>query len=170
MGGLFRSVIIWLGNLNSAQTVWLHADIRLIINWRALCKPAPSDYFTAIFQVALNRLKFGMSTLFVLKNVPVFFFHERGSKASNTFLKVHPPPLPSISNCVKDTCKVFWSSKIEILHCLETDREGGVFEFDAILSIFFCILEKKKRRFFNTKGVEMPNFSRFWATWKIATK
>ena len=61
-------------------------------NWRAPCKPALNDYFVAIFQVAPNRLKFGMSTLFVLKNVPVFF-PQGGSKASNTFLKVHPPCL-----------------------------------------------------------------------------
>ena len=65
------------------------------MNWRAPCKPALNDYFVAIFQVAPNRLKFGMSTLFVLKTVPVFFFHKRGSKASNTFLKVQPPPPPS---------------------------------------------------------------------------
>ena len=31
----------------------------------APCKPAPNDYFVAIFQVAPNRLKFGMCTLFI---------------------------------------------------------------------------------------------------------
>ena len=35
----------------------------------------------------------------------------------------HPPQSPS--NSVKDTCTVFWTSKIEILRCLETNREGG---------------------------------------------
>ena len=127
------------------------------INWRAPCKAAPSDYFLAIFQVAPNRLKFGMSTLFVLKNVPVFF-----STSGEARLQTHswkftpcpsrtpPPPPQSPSNSVKDTCTVFWPSKIEILCCLETDREGGGegVEFDAILSIFFCILEKKHRDIF----------------------
>ena len=36
----------------------------------ALCKPALYDDF---FQVVQNRLKFSMSTLFVLRNVRVFF-------------------------------------------------------------------------------------------------
>ena len=51
--------------------------------WVAPCKPAPNDYFVAIFQVAPNRLKFGMSTLFVLKNVPVGFF---------SLCQINPPP------------------------------------------------------------------------------
>ena len=42
------------------------------INWVAPCKPAQYAYFIAIFQVAQNRLKVGMSTLFVLKNVLLF--------------------------------------------------------------------------------------------------
>ena len=44
---------------------------------------------------------------------------------------------------------MFWPSKIEILRCLETNREGGGgggVEFDTILSICFCILEKKNHR------------------------
>ena len=97
-----------------------------------------------------------------------FFFHKRGSKASNTFLKVHPPPPPpyllppqSPSNSVKDTCTVFWPSKIEILRCLEMNREGGGgggVEFDTILSICFCILEKKNTgTFFSTKRAIRSN-------------
>ena len=35
---------------------------------KGFVQATPSDYFVAIFQVAPNRLKFGMSTLFVLKN------------------------------------------------------------------------------------------------------
>ena len=37
-----------------------------VLNWVASCKPAWCDYVVVIFQ-------FGMSTLFVLKNVPCFF-------------------------------------------------------------------------------------------------
>ena len=45
-------------------------------NWRAPWKGDVCTYFGAIFQVARNPLKFGMPILFVLKNVPVFFFQE----------------------------------------------------------------------------------------------
>ena len=79
-----------------------------------------------------------MPTLFVLNNVPVFFFHKRGNKASNTFLKVHPP-LPPPSNRVKHTRAVFW-------------RGGGGGDFRAILCIFFCLLEKKTGTFFKIKS------------------
>ena len=60
-------------------------------NWRAPCKPALNDYFVVIFK--LLRIY-----SFCVKKCPcVFFFHKRGSKASNTFLKVHPPP-PTFSH------------------------------------------------------------------------
>ena len=87
-----------------------------------------------------------MSTLFVLKNVRGFFFSQAGKQGFKHILESSPPQ--STSNSVKDTRTVFWSSKIEILRCLETDREGGGVEFDAILSIFFCILEKKTQGHF----------------------
>ena len=45
--------------------------------------------FAASFHIARNPLKLAMLTLFVTKNVPVFF-HKRGNKASNRFMKVHP--------------------------------------------------------------------------------
>ena len=58
-----------------------------------------------------------------------------------------------------------------VLTLRRTEKGGEGVEFDAILSIFFWILEKTNTgTFFNTKRVDMPNFSRFWATWKIATK
>ena len=68
-------------------------------NWVAPCKPAPSDYFVAIFQVAHNQLKFGMSTLFVLKNVPVFFFKNADNYGQNCVEFNTPPPPPSLSVC-----------------------------------------------------------------------
>ena len=75
----------------------------MITNWVAPCKPAPSDYFVAIFQVAPNRLKFGMSTLFVLKNVPVFFIKNADKICGKNCVKFNtpppspPPPSPSVS-------------------------------------------------------------------------
>ena len=66
-------------------------------NWRAPCKPAPNDYFVSIFQVAPNRLKFGMSTLCVLKNVPVGFFFKNAETSGQNCVKFPPPPPPSLS-------------------------------------------------------------------------
>ena len=96
-------------------------------NWRAPCKPALCDYFVAIFQVAQNRLKFGMLTPFLWKDVPPLFFtsgETRPQTRSWNSSPNSPPPPPT-----------------------PPDREGGV-EFDAILSIFFCILDKKHRDIF----------------------
>ena len=61
-------------------------------NWVAPCKPAPNDYFIAIFQVASNQLKFGMSTLFVLKYVPVVFFFKNAETYGQNCVKFNPPP------------------------------------------------------------------------------
>ena len=63
-------------------------------NWVAPCKLAPNDYFVAIFRVAPNRLKFGMSTLFVLKNVPVVFFFKNAETYGQ--IQIQPPPPPSL--------------------------------------------------------------------------
>ena len=68
-------------------------------NWRAPCKPAPNDCFVAIFQVALNWLKFGMSTLFVSRNVPVVFFFKNAETYGQNCVKFKPPPPPPLSLC-----------------------------------------------------------------------
>ena len=70
-------------------------------DWGKPCEmsPAPNDYFVAIFQVAPNRLKFGMSTLFVLKNVPVVFFFKNAETYGQNCVKFNPsPPLPLCSS------------------------------------------------------------------------
>ena len=122
--------------------------------WRSPCKLAPNDYFVAIFQVAPNWLKFGMSTLSVLKNVRVFF-HKRGSKASNTFLKVHPPrpsrtpppPPPAISLqwrkrhmhsvlALKDRNSMLFGDG-------QSKGGGGGGEFDTILSRWHFVAHKE---------------------------
>ena len=116
---------------------------------------------------------------FCVKKGPCFFFT---SKASNMFSKVQPPPPPPPphpscnppppSNSVKDTCTVLWPSKIEILCCLETNGEGrGGWISRSFVKI--CLHSWKNNNtgtFLNTKRVDMPNFSRMWATWTIATK
>ena len=119
---------------------------------------------------------------FYVKKCPCVFFHKRENKASNTFLKVHPPPPspppspsplpppppPLPSNSVKHTLTVFWLSGIEILRCLDTDRGTGVGGGERFCTYFFAFL--KKGTFFNTKRVSMPNFIGVQATWKIAAK
>ena len=64
----------------------------------APCKPALCDYFIAIFQLDQNRLKFGMSTHFVLKNVPVFFFKnaEKYGQNSDKIASNSTPPPPHL--------------------------------------------------------------------------
>ena len=87
-------------------------------NWVALCKPALCDYFVAIFQVAQNRLKFGMSTLFVLKNVPVFFFQECRTIWTKVRQIQPPPPPPPLSLCPSPNNVGFQSLRAKTLkHC-----------------------------------------------------
>ena len=63
----------------------------------ALCKPALNDYFVAIFQISRNRLKFGISTLCVLKNVPVVLFFKNAETSGRDCVKFNPPPPLSVS-------------------------------------------------------------------------
>ena len=102
-------------------------------------------------------------SFFLWKNGRAFFSTSGETRLQTRSWKSTPPPP---TNSIKYTCTVFWLSRIEILHCLETDREGGggrVWIWRNFVHIF-CILEKKTGR------VDMSNFSWFWATWKIATK
>ena len=55
-------------------------------------------YFVAIFQVAENRLKFGMSALLVLRNVPVSFF-KNTEKLHPILPPPPPPPLSIFKQC-----------------------------------------------------------------------
>ena len=140
-------------------------------NWVAPCKPAPSDYFIAIFQAVPNRLKFGMSTLFVLRNVPFSRMQKHGQK----WVKFNPPPLPL---CLSPNNVEFRSLRACVFYAIGGRlRGGGVQEggggwtfknvFEALLP---CLWKKPTGTFFNTKKVDMPNFSWFGATWKIAAK
>ena len=72
-----------------------------VYNWVAPCKLAPNDYFVAIFKVAPNRLKFGMSTLFVLKNIPVGFFSRMQKHMDKIVSNSIPLPLCSSPNNVE---------------------------------------------------------------------
>ena len=106
-----------------------------VADWRGLKKPAPSDKIIVIFQVAQNPLKFALQTLFPWKKCPCFFSTSGETRQIRSWKST-----PST---------VFWLSRIEILHCLETDRGVGVggILHGAILSIFFGLLEKKHGQF-----------------------
>ena len=62
-------------------------------NWTAPCKPGPSDYFVAIFQVAQNPMKFVMLTLSVWKNVPVASFFKQAEKYGETGVEITLPTI-----------------------------------------------------------------------------
>ena len=129
---LWKNISLFLpSNMAAVQTLY----------WRAPLKRGVCTYFVAIFQVARNPLQFGMLTLFVLKNVPVFSSTDGETRLQTCSWK----STPSLPPNVKHTCTVFWLSRIEILHCLEMDRDGGGGgDFHTILSIFSDIFQNKK--------------------------
>ena len=161
----------------------LNIILEVVIMWQlsgsVQACPTVCDYFVAIFEVAQNRLKFGMSTLFVLENVPVVFF-SRMQKNMDKIVSTtpHPPP-PSLS--ISEQCR------ISILESQNTVRVsfyaigggrdarrggggGGLSRACLKPKLFPHLWKKFAGTVFHRKGVSMPNFSGFWATWKIATK
>ena len=146
--------------------------LKNVSNWVAPCKPALCDYFVEIFQVPQNRLKFGMSTPFVPKKVPVFFSRmqkDMDKIASNST----PPPSLSLSVSKQHRISILQSQNtVRVSFTLlvgEDARRGGGLS-RMCLKPCFPACEKNAGTFFHRRGVGMPNFSGFWATWKIATK
>ena len=133
---------------------FLGKTIIISTNWVAPCKPAPRDYFVAIFQVAQNQLQFGMSTLFVLKNVPVFFFQEC-RKIWTKLHQIQPSPLPL---CPSPNNVEIWSLRAKTLcvcvcvcvcvsfMLLEGDEGGGGELSRMCLKPCFPACEKKRHR------------------------
>ena len=142
---------------------------RMKSNWVAPCKPARCDCFVAIFQVAQSRLKFGMTTLFVLKNDPVFFFSRMQKKMDE--IAWNSTPTPSLCVRLQTTYDFILESQntVRVFYAIGGER-GKTFK-NVYEALFPRLWKKKKQgQFYHRKGVGMPNLSGFWATWKIATK
>ena len=144
-------------------------------NWRAPWKGGVSTYFTAIFQVARNPLKFGMPTLFVLEDVHLFFFLRRQKNMDKIVQKCPPPPRLSLSISKQRRISILESQNtVCVLLYWEEEKgreEGERKNFqECVWSLVSLLVEKKTGTFFNTKRVGMQNISGFLATWKIPTK
>ena len=148
-------------------------------NWVAPWKPARCDYFVAIFQVAKNRLKFAMSTLFVLKNARFFFRECR--KTWTKHHEIQPPPSLSVSKQRRISILDGQNTVRVSFTLLEGGRGWGCEKGGGggggrglsrtwLKPCFTACGKKTPGHFFYRKGVGKPNFSRFWATWKIAMK
>ena len=111
-------------------------------NWVAPCKPAPSDYFVAIFQVAQN------------------FF----SRMQKNMDKIEPPPSPlppSLSISKQRRISIFeGQNTVHVSYTLlEGDWGGGGWTFKNVFEALLpCSWKKNTGTLFNT------------TTWKIATK
>ena len=115
---------------------------------------------------------------FCVKKCPCFFFHKWGSNASTP--PPPPPPPPPLPLCSSPNNVKFRSLRAKTLcMCLlrywrEIEGGGGGWTFknvfEALLSNLATCGKKNTGTFLNTKRVDMPNFSWFGATWKIATK
>ena len=100
----------------------------------------PKWQFSSNLQVAQNPLKFAMSTLFVLKNVPVVFFSRRQKSMDKIAWKSTPPP-PSL--CPSPNNIGFWPLRAKTL-CV----------------CFFPCLWWKKPEFFSQKKSRHGKFQR----------
>ena len=134
----------------------------------APCTLARCDYFVAIFQVAQNRLKFGMSTLFVLKNVCSRVQKNMDKIAWNST----PSTLPLLLSVSKQRRISILENQntVRVSFTLLEGRGGGWLSRTCLKPCFPACGTKNAGTFFHRKGVGMPKFIGFWATWKIATK
>ena len=122
--------------------------LKVFIKWQLQAGPIYYDDFIAIVQVAQNRLKFGMSTLFVLRNVPVYFSRMQKNIDKTTWNSTPPLcPSPNIgfqSLRAKTLCMCllrYWS---EVCVCVWGGGGGGGGGLSRTCSKpFFPACEKK---------------------------
>ena len=145
--------------------VWLQTDIGRhespITNWVAPCKPAWCDYFVAIFQVAQNRLKFGMSTL-VLKKMPLcFFFKNAGNYGQNCVKFNTPPPPPPLFPSPNNVGFRSLRAQTLCVCLLRYWREGvGVLQGGQLKLSFPACGKKNYRDIFSQKRSRHAKFQR----------
>ena len=106
-------------------------------------------------------------TLFVLKNVRVFFSRMQ-KKMDEIAWNSTPTPSPCVR--LQTTYDFTLESQNTVRVFYAIGGESGEDFQERVWSLVSPLVEKKQGQFFHRKGVGMPNFIGFWATWKIATK
>ena len=116
---------------------------------------------------------------FCVKKCPCVFFFKNAETSGQNCVKFNPPPPPlPLSVSKQHRISIFEGQKtVHVSFMLmEGDWGGGGGECEkggggmCLKPCFPACGKKNTGTFFNTKRVDMPNFSRFGATWKIATK
>ena len=117
-----------------------------------------------IIQAASNRAHIlYQPIIFTSLLTELFDFFKNAETYGQNCIKFNPPSLCPFLNNVE-----FSSLKAKTL-CMCWGGGGG-WTFKNVFEALLPCLWKKTGTFFNTKRVDMSNFSRFGATWKIATK
>ena len=81
-----------------------------------------SHWCSVVFVFFFGLLTSLLHTLFFCEEMSRYFFPQAGEQGFKHVIESHPS-----SNSIQHICTVFWLSRIEILRCSETDREGGGF-------------------------------------------
>ena len=119
-----------------------------------------------------NRLKFGMSTLFVLKNVPVFVFKNAGKCGQNSSNSTPPPPPPLSVRLQISIFECQNTVHVSLRYWRETEvggggrgeggggcEKGGGLNFqECVWSLASPLVEKNTGTFFTTKRVRHAKF------------
>ena len=115
---------------------------------------------------------------FWVKKCPcVFFSFQECRKIWIKLHQIQPPPPPPLY--VSKQCRISIlenQNTVRVSFTLLVRGRGGSARragggpSRTCLKPCFPACRKNAGTFFHRKGVSMPNFSRFWATWKIATK
>ena len=109
---------------------------------------------------------------FLVKKCPCGFFSWMQNHIDKILLRPNNVEFRSLRAKTLCMCLLHYWREIEGGGggwCKKVGGVGWTFKnvFEALLPHLW---KKKPGTFFNTKRVDMPNFSRFGATWKIATK
>ena len=141
----------------------------------------PKWWFHSDFPSCSESAEIWHGYSFCVKKRPCGFFFSRMQKHGQNSVKIIPPP-PPLSLFVSKRCTISIFGGQNTVHVSFTllvgdwggiqkggRRRGGLSRM-CLKHCFPACGKKNTGTFFNTKRVDMPNFSRFGATWRIATK